>query len=323
MSSVSEPRRPAGLRKLKPRVLPPSADVLAELTTYEFRLLDFRLREYAECIYTPDYQDPSARRELLRAAAASAATANSCDDSGTDLLQPTGRAPTVDEERLLFRQFNFNRYCVMCVLHAYAGREMDRKGVQALLQWEAAAGRVRSEIVRRNMPLVLAMVKRTRIVGVDHSDLLSEGNLALLRSVEKFDSTRGFKFSTYACRAILKSFSRVATRATKYRVYFPVEFDPVIETSDFADLRRAGIEKDCVDELRGILGGNMASLSDIERQVIRARFALDERQEEKPRAQTLEQVGELIGVTKERVRQIQNKALAKLRVALEDVLPSR
>lgn len=323
MSSVSEPRRPAGLRKLKPRALPPSADVLAGLNAYQRRLLEFRLRELAECVYAPEFQDPTARRGFMQAAVIPDSPA-SCDDSGADLLnRPLGKAPNAEEERVLFLQFNFCRYRVMCVLHTYAEKQMDAKGVAALLHWEASTARVRSEIVRRNMPLVLAMAKRTRIVGVDHSDLLSEGNLALLRSVEKFDCARGFKFSTYACRAILKSFSRVASRATKYRGYFPVEFDPSIETSDYAEVRRAGIEKDCVDELRGILGGNMAALNEIERQVIKARFALNEPHVETPRAQTLEQVGELIGVTKERVRQIQNKALAKLRVALDDVLPTR
>jgi len=160
---------------------------------------------------------------------------------------------------------------------------------------------------------------RTRLAGVDFGELVSEGNMALLRSVEKFDCTRGFKFSTYACRAILKSFARVAIRTSRYRGRFPAEFDPTLEKSDLAERKRGDAEQDCVSELRDILENNTAQLSDVERTVIRERFALDAAPSDKPIApKTLEQVGALIGVTKERVRQIQNKALRKIRSALEE-----
>jgi RNA polymerase primary sigma factor len=152
---------------------------------------------------------------------------------------------------------------------------------------------------------------------LDYNELISEGNFALLRSVDKFDCARGFKFSTYACRAILKAFSRVALRTSRYRGRFPTEFDPTLEKSDFVERRRGDVEAECVDEIRDILAHNRASLNDMEQTVIRERFALDAAPDNaKPK--TLEQVGELIGVTKERVRQIQNKALRKIRVILED-----
>ena len=146
--------------------------------------------------------------------------------------------------------------------------------------------------------------------------MISEGNFALLRSVDKFDCSRGFKFSTYACRAILKSFSRVALRTSRYRGRFPTEFDPSLEKSDYVDRKRDGVEADCVEEIRDILSQNRAELNDMERTVIRERFALND-EVDQPRPKTLEQVGELIGVTKERVRQIQNKALEKLRATIE------
>jgi RNA polymerase sigma factor (sigma-70 family) len=209
----------------------------------------------------------------------------------------------------------------MQIVESHAGRRLTEAATREYLQWDRRTERTRSDIVRVNMPLVLAMAKRTRIHGVDFADLISEGNLALMRSVDKFDCARGFKFSTYACRAILKSFSRVATRTSRYRGHFPTEFDPTLEKSDHLEKKRVGVEDDCVDELRAILGENTAQLSDVEVTVIRARFALDgsdPTEGESRRGKTLEQVGEMIGVTKERVRQIQNKALGKLRVALED-----
>ena len=177
----------------------------------------------------------------------------------------------------------------------------------------------RGVIVRVNLPLVLAMAKRTRLTHIDFNEMISEGNMALLRSVEKFDCGRGFKFSTYSCRAILKSFSRVAMRASRYRGRFPTEFDPTMERSDYAETKRAGVKADCVDELKDILVANVADLSTVERTVINERFAIgkpDFGDDTSPK--TLEQVGHLIGVTKERVRQIQNKALKKIRLALEE-----
>ncbi len=73
-----------------------------------------------------------------------------------------------------------------------------------------------------------------------------------------------------------------------------------------------------MDELRSILTENVANLNDVEKRVIRARFALDALDSEQAQPMTLEQVGAIIGVTKERVRQIQNKALEKLRQTLEE-----
>ncbi len=92
-----------------------------------------------------------------------------------------------------------------------------------------------------------------------------------------------------------------------------------MERSDYIEKRREGVEEDCVDELKDIMVRNVANLSEVEHTVIRERFALGPPVDaEMPSPKTLEQVGHIIGVTKERVRQIQNNALKKIRGALED-----
>ena len=159
------------------------------------------------------------------------------------------------------------------------------------------------------------MAKRTRLGDIDFAEIVSEGNMALLRAIDKFNVERGFKFSTYACRAILKAFSRTALKSNRHKTRFPVEFEPDFEKSDWADRRRDQVEEDCVDELKQIVDRNLAELSNIEQTVIRRRFNW-EQEEESPL--TLEEVGQIIGVTKERVRQIQNKALTKIRLVMED-----
>ncbi len=227
---------------------------------------------------------------------------------------------TMAQETKLFLKLNYSRYRIYRTVKSRAGKPLIGAMVPELLRWRSEEFKARSQITQANIPLVLAMAKRTKLGGVDFTELISEGNMALLRSVDKFDCARGFKFSTYACRAILKSFARVALKTNRYRGRFPVEFDPDLEKSDYLEQRREDTRVYCMDRLRDILENNEnreTDLSDIEKQVLRARFAIREvESEEKPL--TLEEVGRVIGVTKERVRQIQNKALQKLRVALED-----
>ena len=186
---------------------------------------------------------------------------------------------------------------------------------EEIVEWHRRYELYREYLTRTNLALVLAMAKRTRLGDVDFSEVVSEGNMALLRAVEKFNVDRGFKFSTYACRAILKAFSRTSMKSSRYRLRFPVEFEPDLEKSDWADTRRDQVEEDCLDELRAIVDRNLADLSTVEETVIRRRFNWEQKDDS---PLTLEQVGQIIGVTKERVRQIQNKALAKIRGVMED-----
>ncbi len=242
-----------------------------------------------------------------------ASDAASNKSAGTVLL-------TAAQERALFLQFNYCRYQVAKLREAIGDSPVDPKQGRALIRWYRRAETYRDQIAQTNLALVLAMAKRTRMSEVDFADLVSEGNMALLRAVDKFDVARGFKFSTYACRAILKAFSRMGVTHSRYRQLFPTDFDPKLEKSDYMDHKRANHEEDCVDEVRIIVKKNLADLSDIERSVIEYRFAMGKPLQDNPDARplTLEQVGRVIGVTKERVRQIQNKALGKIRVLLEE-----
>jgi RNA polymerase primary sigma factor len=222
------------------------------------------------------------------------------------------------QEKILFHEFNYARYRIH-ELQKQVWERPDRKPspeqAQEILNWHRIADRIREQIAETNLALVLAMAKRTRMSEVDFADLVSEGNMALLRAVDKFDAGRGYKFSTYACRAILKAFSRQGMKLSKYRQRFPTDFDPKLEKSNFLETKRNTFEKDAADEVKRIVLENSAALTDVERTVIEHRFGLESGDIEKP--MTLEQVGQIIGVTKERVRQIQNKAMEKIRLQLE------
>jgi len=219
------------------------------------------------------------------------------------------------EERMMFLRFNYSKLRLSKLQRLINKAGLTRKRAEDFLFWHRRFEHFREYLVRTNLALVLAMAKRTRLGDVDFAEIVSEGNMALIRAVDKFNVDRGFKFSTYACRAILKAFSRTALKSNRHRTRFPVEFEPEMEKSDWTDRRRDAVEEDCIDELKAIVDRNLADLSQVEETVIRRRFNWKQEEES---ALTLEEVGQIIGVTKERVRQIQNKALMKIRTVMEE-----
>jgi RNA polymerase primary sigma factor len=221
------------------------------------------------------------------------------------------------QEQALFLQFNYARYKVLKLRDKVGKNPVTEEQARELLKWDALSKRLRDQIAQSNLALVLAMAKRVRHSDMDFSDLISEGNMALLRAIDKFNVSRGFKFSTYACRAILKAFSRSGMKHSLYRQLFPTDFDPALERSDFQRNKYDTHENDCATEVMRIVMDNRAELTDVEKEVIHHRFAINREASDSPVPLTLEQVGQIVGLTKERVRQIQNKALEKIRQTLE------
>ncbi|MGH3368020.1 MAG: sigma-70 family RNA polymerase sigma factor [Nocardioidaceae bacterium] len=224
----------------------------------------------------------------------------------------------------------------------------------------------RQTLIQSNLRLVVAMAKRYTGHGLSMLDLVQEGNLGLMRAVEKFDYKRGFKFSTYATWWIRQSISRaIADQGRTIRI--PVHVVEAVQRAVrqqrrlFQDLGRVptldelasdlGVSEDRARDLllwaadpvsldsavgdgadgvladlvsdddavsaldsvsdefvRGDVAAALVCLSDRERAVISMRFGLHDGQ---PR--TLEELGSVFGVTRERVRQIEVKALEKLR----------
>jgi RNA polymerase primary sigma factor len=324
ISNVEEPVPSPMARVIVPQARRPLDSVCNHIPDEDCARLDRILSDQLEFIDHPSFCSPKTAQELFGSAGSEFGPRAWCNSAHvrttSDQAAPASGTLSNSQEQRLFLRLNYARYRMAQIFKAFVNKRLTLKAVQELLFWDSRINSTRGEIVQANVPLVLAMAKRTRMGNIDYAELISEGNMALLRSVDKFDCGRGFKFSTYACRAILKSFSRVAMKASRYRGRFPTEFDPSLERSDYSDTQREGVELDCVDELRGILTQNSADLNDVEVRVIQARFALvrpaGEAATEAPK--TLEQVGLMIGVTKERVRQIQNRALAKLRHKLLD-----
>lgn len=313
-------RRPnPALRKLMPTCKLPNGAVMRRLSANEAQRLRLRLVEPLECIYTPSFSKRGAAKRFVPDLKATRIDRPRSVSGRSSPTTSARRSLSREDEVALFLRYNYCRYRLMRILKAYAGKRLTAAVTRDLLLWDQGALDVRDRIVQANLGLVPSMVERSRLTGVDFAELISEGQLALLRSVDKFDCTRGFKFSTYACRAILTSISRAVALMARHRAQFPTEYDPDLQKSDVLEAKRENLEETCIEELAGILADNAADLSVTERRVLAERFGVKgTRRGTGADPKTLRQVAEVFGVTKERVRQIQNKALAKLRQALDE-----
>jgi len=171
---------------------------------------------------------------------------------------------------------------------------------------------VKNEIIRRNLRLVVSIAKRHVGQCDNFFELVSDGNMSLIRAVEKFDFARGNKFSTYATWAIMKNFARTIPGELKHRDRFRTSQYEAFNATE--DGRSDQYEQESAQQQREAhVGKILRHLDEREQKIIIRRFGLERGTE----PQTLKEVGEQMGVTKERVRQIEARALTKLRQAAQ------
>jgi RNA polymerase primary sigma factor/RNA polymerase sigma factor len=218
-----------------------------------------------------------------------------------------------EQEVHLFRKFNYLKYRALQLR-----RELDPARARSSVMDEIErlydeAVAMKNQIIRANLRLVVSIAKRHVGTADNFFELVSDGNMSLIRAVEKFDFARGNKFSTYASWAIMKNFARTIPDAHKHRDRYRTSQQETFaatrdERSDQYGQESAQFERE--HQVEKIL----RRLDEREQKIIMSRFGLEPGHE----PLTLKEVGAALGVTKERIRQIEARALGKLRKAAQE-----
>ena len=333
-------------------------------------------RKAARATQRENGASPARRETNGTRRAVSAETSGSAEDPVHTYLKEIGRVPLLNAElevEIAKTIEEGNAAALILAAHeaAVAGEGpkedlLDAGGLSRNKRLVRKGLQAKDELIEANLRLVVSIAKRYRNRGLAFLDLIQEGNLGLMRAVDKFDHTKGFKFSTYATwwirqaitraiadqartiripvhmvetinkvvwaqRALLQELGREPTiEEVAQRVELPMERvreilrinqdtvsleQPVGDEDDFnlSDLiedRGAVVPDDAATRslLDAAVREALGHLSEREQDVVRLRFGLDD-----GKIRTLEEVGKEFGVTRERVRQIESKTLAKLR----------
>ena len=219
---------------------------------------------------------------------------------------------TGTQEYHLFRKLNYLKYKANKLRARIDPQRAKTKVMDDIERLYEEAVKTKNHIVQANLRLVVSIAKRHVTPSNDFFSLVSDGNISLLRAVEKFDYARGNKFSTYASWAIMKNFARSIPDEFKHRDRFRTSLDEMFMSQ--ADDRSDQYEQEQAQKLREEqIRKILARLDEREQKIIISRFGLDYQKE----PLTLKEVGDDLGVTKERVRQLEARALSKLRQEAE------
>ncbi|MCA9039869.1 MAG: sigma-70 family RNA polymerase sigma factor, partial [Planctomycetaceae bacterium] len=215
---------------------------------------------------------------------------------------------TTQGERLLFRAMNFYRHMANQARVSLNTKRSSRKTIQNVTTLLQEANQIRQQIVQSNLRLVVSIARKYSTNWQQFEELVCEGNIILVKAVDKFDYSRGYRFSTYLTHSVQRHFFRLMKkrgRIKKTEVDFP----------DLRDYENLGIEDNedtllsATNAANSLMNSMHEVLDEREQFLIRERFGFDS----DGKTRTLKSLAGEMGICKERVRQILNKALSKLK----------
>jgi RNA polymerase sigma factor (sigma-70 family) len=223
---------------------------------------------------------------------------------------------TREEEVYYFRKMNYLKFKASELRKTIDPLRPKTKDMNLIEDYLDKAVEIKNFLIRSNLRLVVSIAKRHIKPTGNFFEMVSDGNMSLIRAIEKFDYSKGNKFSTYASWAIMKNFARsIPAEHTRLDRFRTGKDEVFMQSTDQRDnpFQQELQNKQQHQALMGILD----QLDDREKNIILYRYGLIKGTE----PQTLEEVGTRFGVTKERIRQLEARALKKARkIAQEEGL---
>lgn len=222
-------------------------------------------------------------------------------------LQALYRTPLLSpaRERALFLKFNFHKYQFVSARRRLEPQFARLRDLEQLERLYRDATETKNAILCANLRLVVSVARRHLRPGLSLMELISDGNITLMRAVEGFDIHRGNRFSTYATFALMKGFARSVPQMLAARRVSTAELRLLESVAD-GDGQAAGDRLADRDHVRLLL----SQLTERERRILSVHYGL-----ERDSAVSYEQLGERLGMSQGRIRQIEKSAIGKLRRA--------
>lgn len=213
-------------------------------------------------------------------------------------------------ERYLFRKLNYYKYRVNSLRSCL---DLDEPDVDVMNEIEfllLEADNTRNHIAECNLRLVNSIVRRFANTENDFEEMASEANMILIKTVDKFDYSKGFRFSTYATHSIQRHLYRwCKTRQRRQANEYATDIDQVQHVTD----KKRQPASRLIEKGSDLFSRLHECLNEREVYIIESRFGVSEKQ----KSRTLRDIAVELGLSKERVRQIQVGAIAKLKEFLK------
>ena len=219
---------------------------------------------------------------------------------------------TFEQEQMLFRALNLLRFRVNRIRSRLSPSAPSKRAMDKIDQMLNLVGQIRSQLVNSNLRLVSSIARKFSSQNCDVDDFRSDGCVILLGAIDRFDFSRGFRFSTYATHSVQRHFYRVWKVRQRRKERFPNAGHEILSVVPNKDR-----EIPLCDDPQGVVDNLLARAESVldarEHQILLSRFGL---KSESSQGRTLREIAAEMGLSKERVRQLQLKALEKLRELL-------